>query len=73
MNDQLRPLSARIRIELVDLVRVLHRVEEGWQRAQRAADDYYLVPCVVQEDDYFLKTIYASRKATRDYLRKDNG
>jgi len=33
----------------------------------------YIVPCVVQEDGYFLKTIYASRKATRDYLRKDNG
>ena len=42
MNDQLRPLSARIRIELVELARVLHRVEEGWQRAQRAADDDYL-------------------------------
>jgi len=33
----------------------------------------YVVPCVVQEDEYFLKTLYASRKATRDYLRKDNG
>ena len=33
----------------------------------------YVVPCVVQADGYFLKTIYASRKATRDYLRKDNG
>jgi uncharacterized DUF497 family protein len=33
----------------------------------------YVVPCVVQEDGYFLKTIYASRKATCDYLRKDNG
>ena len=33
----------------------------------------YVVPGVVQEDGYFLKTIYASRKATRDYLRKDNG
>ena len=42
MNDQLRPLSARIRTELVELERVLQRVEEGWQRAQRAADDYYL-------------------------------
>ena len=42
MNDQLRPLSARIRTELVELARVLQRVEEGWQRAQRAADDYYL-------------------------------
>ena len=40
MNGQLRPLSARIRTELVELERVLHRVEEGWQRAQRAADDY---------------------------------
>jgi hypothetical protein len=42
VNDQLRPLSARIRTELVELARVLHRAEEGWQRTQRAVDDYYL-------------------------------
>jgi hypothetical protein len=41
MNDQLRPLSARIHTELVELARVLHRVEEGWQRAQRAANHIF--------------------------------
>ena len=28
----------------------------------------YLVPCVVKENVYFLKTIIPSRKATRKYL-----
>ncbi len=41
MNNQLRPFSIRIRTELVELARVLRRLEEGWQRAQRAADDDY--------------------------------
>lgn len=34
-----------------------------------ASDGYaYLVPFVEEEDHYFLKTVIASRKATRDYL-----
>ena len=34
-----------------------------------ACDGYvYLVPFVEEEDDYFLKTVIPSRKATRDYL-----
>ncbi|MDA3884093.1 MAG: DUF4258 domain-containing protein [Candidatus Delongbacteria bacterium] len=28
----------------------------------------YLVPCVIKEDEYFLKTIIPSRKATKKYL-----
>jgi uncharacterized DUF497 family protein len=28
----------------------------------------YMVPCVQDEDEYFLKTIIPSRKATRKYL-----
>lgn len=28
----------------------------------------YLVPCVVEENEYFLKTIIPSRKATKKYL-----
>ncbi|MHB8446643.1 MAG: BrnT family toxin [Rudaea sp.] len=37
-----------------------------------AIDDYaYLVPFVEEDDCYFLKTIIPSRKATRDYLKKD--
>jgi hypothetical protein len=42
VNDPLRPLRVRIRTELVELERVLRRVEEGWQRAQHAVDDDYL-------------------------------
>jgi uncharacterized DUF497 family protein len=33
----------------------------------------YLVPCVVDEAEYFLKTIIPSRKATRKYLGGKNG
>ena len=37
-----------------------------------ALDDYaYLVPCVEEEEYYFLKTIIPSGKATRDYLQKE--
>ena len=42
MNDRLLQLAARIRDELLDLDRVVGRVTEGWRRAQRSADDYYL-------------------------------
>jgi uncharacterized DUF497 family protein len=37
-----------------------------------ASDGYaYLVPFVEEEDHFFLKTVIPSRKATRDYLNKD--
>ena len=32
----------------------------------------YLVPCIIKEDEYFLKTIIPSRKATKKYLGGDN-
>ena len=36
-------------------------------------DDYaYLIPFVEDEDHFFLKTIIPSRKATRDYIAKEN-
>lgn len=36
-----------------------------------ASEDYaYLVPCLEEEDHYFMKTVVPSRKATRDYLRQ---
>lgn len=31
----------------------------------------YIVPFVEDEETYFLKTIYPSRKATKKYLKKD--
>jgi hypothetical protein len=35
-----------------------------------SSDGYvYLIPCVEQDDHYFLKTVIPSRKATRDYLK----
>ena len=37
----------------------------------KIGDYAYMVPCIVEGDEYFLKTIYASRKATRDYLHKE--
>jgi len=33
----------------------------------------YLVPCVVEQEIYFLKTIIPSRKATRKYLGGEDG
>ncbi len=36
-------------------------------------DNYaYLVPFVENDDHFFLKTIIPSRKATRDYIAKEN-
>jgi hypothetical protein len=32
----------------------------------------YLVPCVINGDEYFLKTIIPSRKATKKYLGGSN-
>lgn len=32
----------------------------------------YLVPCVINGDEYFLKTIIPSRKATKKYLGGEN-
>ena len=33
----------------------------------------YLVPCVIEKNEYFLKTIIPSRKATKKYLGEQNG
>jgi uncharacterized DUF497 family protein len=33
----------------------------------------YLVPCVIYKNEYFLKTIIPSRKATKKYLGGQNG
>ena len=33
----------------------------------------YLVPCVIDKNEYFLKTIIPSRKATKKYLGGQNG
>ena len=33
----------------------------------------FLVPCVIDKNEYFLKTIIPSRKATKKYLGEENG
>ena len=44
----------------------------GQKIAIVSIDDYaYLVPYVKEGDDIFLKTIIPSRKATREYLRRE--
>jgi hypothetical protein len=42
VNDQLCRLAQRIREELKEHSQVTERVQEGWRRAQRSQDDYYL-------------------------------
>ena len=42
MNDSLSQLAVQIRTELIEVERVLGRINEGWRRAQRSADDFYL-------------------------------
>jgi len=42
MSERLFRLATRIRDELAELDRVAERVAEGWGRALRNADDYYL-------------------------------
>jgi hypothetical protein len=42
MNIRLVQLAVSIRDELTEVQRVLCRIEEGWKRAQRTEDDYYL-------------------------------
>lgn len=41
-SSDLAGLASRIRQELTELERVLARVGEGWQRARRSSDDFYL-------------------------------
>jgi hypothetical protein len=41
-DEEVTQLIRRIRLELDELERVLGRVNEGWERARRANDDYYL-------------------------------
>ena len=41
-DEELAELIERIRQELGETQRVLDRVNEGWERARRSNDDYYL-------------------------------
>lgn len=42
MSERLFQLARRIRAECDELARVLDRMQEGWRRMQRTADDHYL-------------------------------
>jgi hypothetical protein len=41
-NEVIRDLIERIHQELGEIRRVLERINEGWERASRSNDDYYL-------------------------------
>ncbi len=41
-GEELRFLASRIRQELDEIQRILARVKEGWARATRSNDEYYL-------------------------------
>ena len=56
--------------ELVDILR--HPIKTNQQILVYKHNDYcWAVPCVFEEDKYFLKTIYPSRKLTKKYLKKE--
>lgn len=40
--EEIRMLTERIRQELKELRIVLTRINDGWERARRSNDDYYL-------------------------------
>lgn len=42
MNLSLKQTAARIRIGLVDIEDLIDRIKEGWSRADRSSDAYYL-------------------------------
>jgi hypothetical protein len=42
MNAKLAHVANRIRSELAELEEVVRRIEEGWKRAERSGDGYYL-------------------------------
>ena len=63
-------------IERGDLLEIVeHPKQERYPRQQmfivKREDYVYLVPFVKEESCFFLKTIIPSRKATREYLRKE--
>jgi uncharacterized DUF497 family protein len=65
--------SIVVAIEAGGLLDILAHPNQAKYPRQRvlvvACDNYvYLVPFVEEEDNFFLKTIIPSRKATRDYL-----
>ena len=58
---------------LLDIVIHPNRTKYPGQRIFIVSCDgyVYLLPFVEEDDHYFLKTIIPSRKATREYLKKD--
>jgi len=42
VSERLLKLVERIRDELAELDRLVERAQEGWRRAQRSGDDFYL-------------------------------
>jgi hypothetical protein len=58
---------------LIDMVNHPHQDKYPNQKIMVVnwADYIYLVPCVIMKDGYFLKTIFPSRKAKRDYTERN--
>jgi len=42
VNERLLTLAHRIRDELIEVERLIHRAQEGWRRAGQSSDDFYL-------------------------------
>jgi len=57
---------------LLDILAHPHPSKHPGQRVSVVASDNYgcLLPCVEEDDCFFLNTVIPSRKATRDFLRR---
>lgn len=60
---------------LVDLIDHPHQDKYPNQKIMvvKFADYIYMVPCIITKKGYFLKTIFPSRKAVKEYLEERNG
>jgi hypothetical protein len=67
-GDRLGELANRIRQELKELERVLARISEGWQRARRSGDDYYIDSVALNLHGFYsgLERIFALIAETLD-------
>ena len=82
-NDQLKQERGvsfeqiAVAVEIGNLLQIAPHQNPGKYPHQKImiveVDNYaYLVPFVENDDHFFLKTIIPSRKATRDYIAKEN-
>lgn len=70
MNSAIEQTSLRIRAGIDDLETLVHRIKEGWVRAEHNGDTYYLPPIqkLVENTPIFFNRVKAELVAFADFL-----